>query len=51
MSLLLDVWGVLTPRQRRWVAWTQVLSIVMAFSTIAGIASIAPFFRCSAIRD
>jgi HlyD family secretion protein len=44
MSLLLDVWGVLTPRQRRWVAWTQVLSIVMAFSTIAGIASIAPFF-------
>jgi putative ABC transport system substrate-binding protein len=33
MSLLFDVWGVLTPTQRRWVAWTQVLSIVMAFST------------------
>ena len=44
MSLLHDVWSVLTPRQRRWVAWTQVLSIVMAFSTVAGIASIAPFF-------
>jgi len=44
MSLLLDIWSVLTPRQRRWVIVAQVLSILMAFSTVVGIASIAPFF-------
>jgi ATP-binding cassette, subfamily B, bacterial PglK len=44
MNLLTAIWGVLTPRQRRWAAWAQVLSIVMAFSTVAGIASISPFF-------
>jgi ABC-type multidrug transport system fused ATPase/permease subunit len=44
MNLLLDIWSVLTPRQRRWVVFTQVLSILMAFSTVVGIASIAPFF-------
>jgi ATP-binding cassette, subfamily B, bacterial PglK len=44
MSLLLDIWSVLTPPQRRWVLWTQALSILMAFSTIIGIASIGPFF-------
>ena len=44
MSLLLQIWGVLTPPQRRWVLWTQALSILMAFSTLVGIASIGPFF-------
>ena len=44
MNLLADVWGVLTPRQRRWTIWAQLLSILMAFSTVAGIASISPFF-------
>jgi ATP-binding cassette, subfamily B, bacterial PglK len=44
MNLLTAIWGVLTPRQRRWAAWAQVLSFVMAFSTVAGIASISPFF-------
>jgi len=44
MRLLLDIWSVLTPRQRRRVLAAQILAIVMAFSTIAGIASIAPFF-------
>lgn len=44
MSLLSDIWSVLTPSQRRGVAWAQLLSIVMALSTIIGIASIAPFF-------
>jgi ABC-type multidrug transport system fused ATPase/permease subunit len=44
MTLLHDIWSVLTPRQRRWVAWTQLLSIVMGLSTVVGIASIAPFF-------
>jgi HlyD family secretion protein len=44
LSLRAEIWSVLTPRQRRWVIWAQLLSIVMAFSTVAGIASIAPFF-------
>jgi ABC-type multidrug transport system fused ATPase/permease subunit len=44
MNLVSDLWSVLTPRQRRWVAGAQVLSIAMGFSTVAGIASIAPFF-------
>ncbi len=44
MSLLLDIWSVLTPPQRRWVLWTQALSVLMAFSTVIGIASIGPFF-------
>ena len=44
MSLLGDIWSVLTARQRRWVVAAQFLSLLMAFSTVAGIASIAPFF-------
>jgi ABC-type multidrug transport system fused ATPase/permease subunit len=44
MTVIFDIWSVLTPRQRRRVLWAQLLSIVMAFSTVAGIASIAPFF-------
>jgi ABC-type multidrug transport system fused ATPase/permease subunit len=44
MNLLFDIWSVLSSRQRRWVALAQILSIAMAVSTIAGIASIAPFF-------
>ena len=44
MSLVYGIWSVLAARQRRWVIGAQVLSIVMAFSTVIGIASIAPFF-------
>jgi ATP-binding cassette, subfamily B, bacterial PglK len=44
MNLVFDIWSVLTSRQRRWVLGAQALSIVMAFSTVVGIASIAPFF-------
>jgi ABC-type multidrug transport system fused ATPase/permease subunit len=44
LNLLAEIWSVLTPPQRRWALWAQLLSIVMAFSTVAGIASIAPFF-------
>jgi ATP-binding cassette, subfamily B, bacterial PglK len=44
MNLLLDIWSVLTTRQRRWVLWAQALSFAMAFSTVTGVASIAPFF-------
>ncbi len=42
--MLREVWLILTPQQRRWVLAAQVLSLVMAFSTLAGIASIGPFF-------
>jgi ABC-type multidrug transport system fused ATPase/permease subunit len=44
MNLVSEIWNILTPRQRRWVVGAQVLSITMGFSTVAGIASIAPFF-------
>jgi ABC-type multidrug transport system fused ATPase/permease subunit len=44
MNLLSEIWSVLTPQQRRWVVWAQILSILMACSTVTGIASIAPFF-------
>jgi hypothetical protein len=44
VNLVSDIWSVLTTRQRRWILGAQVLSILMAFSTVAGIASIAPFF-------
>jgi ABC-type multidrug transport system fused ATPase/permease subunit len=44
MSLLSDIWSVLSAQQRRWVVWAQFLSILMACSTVTGIASIAPFF-------
>jgi ABC-type bacteriocin/lantibiotic exporter with double-glycine peptidase domain len=44
MTLLADLWGVLTPKQRRGILTTQIVSIAMAFSTVTGIAAIAPFF-------
>jgi ATP-binding cassette, subfamily B, bacterial PglK len=44
VSLLFDIWSVLTASQRRGVASAQVISILMALSTIVGIAAIAPFF-------
>jgi ATP-binding cassette, subfamily B, bacterial PglK len=44
MGLLSEIWSVLSARQRRWVLWAQFLSILMACSTVTGIASIAPFF-------
>jgi ABC-type multidrug transport system fused ATPase/permease subunit len=44
MGLLSDIWSVLSARQRRRVVWAQFLSILMACSTVTGIASIAPFF-------
>jgi ATP-binding cassette, subfamily B, bacterial PglK len=42
--LLPDLWAILSRRQRHCVLWAQLLSIVMAFSTVAGVAAIAPFF-------
>jgi ABC-type multidrug transport system fused ATPase/permease subunit len=44
MSLVSDLWSILTRPQRRRVLAAQVISVAMAFSTITGIAAIAPFF-------
>ena len=44
MSLFAELWSILTPKQRRDILTMQIVSIVMAFSTITGIAAIAPFF-------
>jgi ABC-type multidrug transport system fused ATPase/permease subunit len=44
MSPLSELWSVLTPRQRHKMLAAQVISIAMAFSTVIGIAAIAPFF-------
>lgn len=44
MSLIRDIWSILTASQRRRVIATQGISVLMAFSTLVGIASIAPFF-------
>ena len=44
MSLWADLWSILTPKQRRGILAMQIVSIAMAFSTVGGIAAIAPFF-------
>jgi ATP-binding cassette, subfamily B, bacterial PglK len=44
MNPLADIWSVLSLKQRRSVVHAQLLSVSMAFSTVIGIASIAPFF-------
>lgn len=44
MSLFSEIWGMLTPQQRRGVLTMQLVSLIMAVSTITGIAAIAPFF-------
>jgi ABC-type multidrug transport system fused ATPase/permease subunit len=41
---LRDLWATLSPAQRRWALGAQSVSLVMAFSTVAGIAAITPFF-------
>src|ERR1700716_3976757 len=44
MNLLGELWGILTPHQRRYVLLAQLICLVMASSTVTGIAAIAPFF-------
>jgi HlyD family secretion protein len=44
MNLLRELWGILTPHQRRYVLLAQLICLVMASSTVTGIAAIAPFF-------
>jgi ABC-type multidrug transport system fused ATPase/permease subunit len=44
MSVLLTLWRLLDHRQRRQILGLQLLSIVMALSTVGGIAAVLPFF-------
>jgi ATP-binding cassette, subfamily B, bacterial PglK len=44
VTLFADFWGILTPKQRRSILALQIVSLAMAFSTVSGIAAIAPFF-------
>jgi ABC-type multidrug transport system fused ATPase/permease subunit len=44
MTLFAEFWGILTPKQRRGILTMQIVSMAMAFSTVSGIAAIAPFF-------
>jgi ATP-binding cassette, subfamily B, bacterial PglK len=44
MSVLLTLWRLLDRRQRRQIVGLQLLSIVMALSTVGGIAAVLPFF-------
>jgi ATP-binding cassette, subfamily B, bacterial PglK len=44
MSVLLTLWRLLDHGQRRQLVGLQLLSIVMALSTVGGIAAVLPFF-------
>jgi HlyD family secretion protein len=44
MSVITELWSLLTPAQRRRVIGAQLISVAMAFSTVTGIAAIVPFF-------
>lgn len=44
MSLVNEIWSILGPAQRRRVVAAQAISLLMALSTVTGIAAIAPFF-------
>src|SRR6202022_1952490 len=44
MQLARQLWSILTASQRRWVLIAQVASLIIALSTITGIAAISPFF-------
>jgi ATP-binding cassette, subfamily B, bacterial PglK len=44
MSILLSLWRLLDAGQRRRLVSLQLLSVLMAFSTVGGIAAVLPFF-------
>jgi ABC-type multidrug transport system fused ATPase/permease subunit len=51
MKVLFGIWKLLDARQRRRLVALQVLSLLMAFSTVGGIAAILPFFTVLADPD
>ena len=44
MTMVREIWGLLTPAQRRGVLAMQGVSLLMGLSTATGVAAIAPFF-------
>ncbi len=44
MSVLRALWNLLDSRQRRHLLGLQLISIVMALSTVGGVAAVLPFF-------
>jgi ABC-type bacteriocin/lantibiotic exporter with double-glycine peptidase domain len=48
MSVLRAIWRLLDHRQRRSLVGLQLLSIVMALSTVGGVAAVLPFFAALA---
>lgn len=44
MKILLAIWRILDRRQRRRLVGLQILSVLMALSTVGGIAAVLPFF-------
>jgi ABC-type multidrug transport system fused ATPase/permease subunit len=48
MSILSALWRLLDERQRRQLVWLQLLSIVMALSTVVGVAAVFPFLTALA---
>jgi HlyD family secretion protein len=44
MTLLRDLWSILTPAQRRRIIAAQAISLAMAASALVSIAGIVPFF-------
>jgi ATP-binding cassette, subfamily B, bacterial PglK len=51
MPVVLALWRLLDRRQRRQVVGLQLLSIVMALSTVGGIAAVLPFFAALSAPD
>src|SRR5580704_19773470 len=51
MSVLLVLWRLLDHRQRGRLVGLQLLSIVMALSTVGGVAAVLPFFAALAAPD
>ena len=38
------IWRILEPRERRRLLWLQLLALLMAVSTLGGVAAVLPFF-------
>ena len=51
MSVLRALWRLLDSRQRRHLLGLQLLSIVMALSTVGGVAAVLPFFAALSDPD
>jgi ABC-type multidrug transport system fused ATPase/permease subunit len=44
LDALRFVWRILKPRERRQLVWLHVLALLMAISTLGGVAAVLPFF-------